>query len=287
MKPFSTKSIALGTVIATLLAIKGTSKKSLSSTGAITAWMVGFLSLGCGTRGFLLLLFYQVGTMATKFRRNEKIKKDADAAKSSVRSSQQVLACSGIAVILSLFHVIYYGEEKAIDFQISPKESTIACAIVAHYATCCGDTLASEFGILSQSKPFLITSPWRKVPHGTNGGISTFGTLSSCIGGLIIGFGCVIMDICTGLHVHISKLLIFSAICGLLGSFIDSLLGATLQATYYDDDKKMVYCEKKDAPSNSDRICGMNCLSNAQVNLVSVFVTTVIGGLYLGPMFIE
>lgn len=34
----------------------------------------------------------------------------------------------------------------ASDFTESPIESSIACSIIAHYCTCCGDTFASEIG---------------------------------------------------------------------------------------------------------------------------------------------
>ena len=52
------------------------------------------------------------------------------------------------------------------------EESAIACGIIAHYATCLADTLASELGILSKSDPFFIVQPWKKVPPGTNGGVT-------------------------------------------------------------------------------------------------------------------
>jgi len=48
-----------------------------------------------------------------------KMKKDGDAGKSSVRGPSQVLACSAIAVLLSLFHAVYFGEEKTIGRSIS------------------------------------------------------------------------------------------------------------------------------------------------------------------------
>lgn len=285
MKPFSIKSIILGIIIATLMCLRGKKKKSLSASGSATAFVVGFTSIACGARGFLLLVFYQLGTMITKIRKENKIKKDGDVSKSSVRSPHQVLACSGIAVLISLIHAFYCGEEISINFQLSPLESSLACSIIAHYCTCSGDTFASEIGILSKSKPFLITAPWRTVPHGTNGAISMWGTLWSAIGGLSIGLAFIIIDkFCSGLDTQIYNIIVYSSLCGLLGSFIDSVLGAIFQATYYDDDKKLVYCDEMDAPKNAKCINGMNVLSNAQVNLFSVLATTLIGGFYLAPI---
>lgn len=183
-------------------------------------------------------------------------------------------------------------------------ESALACAIIAHYCTCCGDTFASEIGILSKSKPFLVTSPWRTVPHGTNGGISFFGTVWSGIGGLFIGLFTLFLDVvCSGMnynntaimsngwmnvfHIPLIEMALYSTLCGLLGSFLDSILGATLQATYYDEDEKLVFCEKEDAPANVKHICGVNLLSNAQVNLFSVLATTLIGGFVLAPIVFQ
>jgi uncharacterized membrane protein len=59
MKPFSHLSIAIAFVFATFMSARGI-KKSLKKAGAICAFAVGFLSLACGLRGFLLLLFYVV-----------------------------------------------------------------------------------------------------------------------------------------------------------------------------------------------------------------------------------
>jgi uncharacterized membrane protein len=46
--------------VASLMAYRGLKRKSLTRSGAVAAFLVGFLSLSCGPRGSLLLLFYLV-----------------------------------------------------------------------------------------------------------------------------------------------------------------------------------------------------------------------------------
>ena len=66
----------------------------------------------------------------------------------------------------------------------------IECIFKASLSCSCGDTLASELGPILFNKSnkwaFHIIL-WKKVPKGTNGGISFFGTLSSILGGFIVG----------------------------------------------------------------------------------------------------
>ena len=56
--------------------------------------------------------------------------------------------------------------------------------VLAYYCECSADTWGSEIGILSP-KPFLLLLPWKPVPAGTNGGISTLG-MSAAIGAGVI-----------------------------------------------------------------------------------------------------
>ncbi|KAL7555237.1 hypothetical protein ACHAWF_019038 [Thalassiosira exigua] len=187
-EPFDRLSMGRGAAIATLMAFRGWKRRSLTSSGAAAAWVVGFLSISCGPRGFLLLLFYAAGTKATKFKKDVKARLDRSAAESSCRGPNQVLACSLLGVALQLAHVYYHGKERPIDFSEYPQASSLACAVVAHHATSLADTMASELGMLSKSRPVLITSG-KKVPPGTNGGVTGLGTALSALGGFVIGAG--------------------------------------------------------------------------------------------------
>jgi len=57
---------------------------------------------------------FQVGTKATKYKKELKGKLDTTSLESSVRGPEQVLACSALAVVCSLLHSFYYGQEKSI-----------------------------------------------------------------------------------------------------------------------------------------------------------------------------
>lgn len=286
VEPFGLTSLISGIVVASILAIYGWRKRSLSPSGAIAAWVVGFLSVSCGLRGYIIIIFYQIGTKATKYKKAVKATMDSDAAESAVRGMSQVLACSIIAVCCALVHAWFYGAERSIDFKASWNESCLACAIVSHYATCLGDTLASEIGMLSKSQPIFFWS-LRKVPAGTNGGASVLGTAMSVIGGALIGIGAIILDMLSGLETRPIAMILFSSSCGFVGSLLDSILGATVQVTYYDVDRKVVVSSKgKDSnTSNIKHISGYDILSNAQVNVVSVLITSILGGVLLGPFF--
>jgi uncharacterized protein (TIGR00297 family) len=267
-------------IIASLMALRGYKRKSLTTNGAVAAWIVGFCSIISGSRGFLLLLFYIVGTKATKYKITIKAKfEDTD---SSCRGPGQVLACSIIGICIQTIHFIYCGKERSIDFDESQLASSLACALIAHHATNLADTLSSELGILSKSDPILITS-LRTVPRGTNGGCSLAGLGCSMIGGFLIGCGTFIIDSFSGLDAKPFAYILFGTALGTIGSIIDSLLGATLQVTYFDEEKKVI-SDNSSKKNATKRIAGLDILSNTQVNLVSVLITSALG-FFIGPFF--
>lgn len=305
MDPFSIKATVVATLMASFLAVRAHRRKSLTPPGSLAAFAVGFLLIWTGLRGFNLLVFYFVAIHATKYKKEYKATIDGTIASnqgSTTRGVSQVLACSLLATILSLWHAVACGAERPIAFDYSRKEnrndgtdpslaSHLACAVIAHHSTCLADTLASELGVLSNSPPVLITQPWKQVPSGTNGGVSPLGFFWSAMGGAIIGISTIILDAASGISAgdngasfeQSSRLVVFSTCCGLLGSILDSLLGATLQQSYFDPDTKMVYQEEDERPINAKLVTGLNMLTNEMVNMVSVALTCYLGGWALGP----
>mmetsp|Transcript_30948 Transcript_30948/g.65296 ORF Transcript_30948/g.65296 Transcript_30948/m.65296 type:complete len:287 (-) Transcript_30948:6977-7837(-) len=286
MQPFEPTAMLRAFAIAFFIAHRGVKRKSLTPHGAVAASVVGFLSISCGLRGFLLLLFYLVATKATKYKSVMKASLDETADDSACRGPSQVMACSALGVMFQIIHAVYFGKEQSIDFIEKPNQSFLACALIAHHATSLGDTLASELGILAKSQPILITS-WKKVPPGTNGGVTAVGMGFSALGGLIIGAGAAIMDMLSGLSVNLVSFALFGLVCGTLGSVIDSAFGATLQVTHFDRDKKLIIQPGKESSrADSLKISGRDVLSNVQVNIISIFLSSTIGAM-IGPSFFK
>jgi uncharacterized protein (TIGR00297 family) len=296
MDPFGAKALATATIVASLLAYRAVKKQTLTTNGAVAGFVVGFLLVATGLRGMVLVYFYQLGSMATKYKKSTKAAVDATVLDSSVRGASQVLAVSLLATILSVLHAYWHGNEKPIDFIMYPHASRLTSAVLAHHAVCLGDTLSSELGMLSTlssspttttdriRRPILITQPWRTVPTGTNGGVSLQGTLWSFVGGAVIGFLTAAMDVVSGIPpVNTGRMIAYGAICGLSGSILDSILGATVQASYWDPDTRRVYPHSKSVPRTVEHICGKPWLSNEQVNVASVAIVTFIGGWIIAP----
>ena len=118
------------------------------------------------------------------------------------------------------------------------------------------DTFSSELGILSSSKPRLLTSlNFRQVPPGTNGGVTLAGTLAGFAGALAIALTSVaLLPFCASdpdnirsfaSHLGVGHgiawglrdkivLVLAVTVWGGLGSLLDSALGGWLQASVVD-----------------------------------------------------
>ncbi len=92
------------------------------------------------------------------------------------------------------------------------------------------DTWATEFGTRWGGTPRSLLS-WGCVPVGRSGGVTRVGTLAAAVGALFIATCGAVLDRTNGW----AHLLGVTAIAGWTGAFIDSLLGATVQAVYYCD----------------------------------------------------
>ncbi len=176
-------------------------------------------------------------------------------------SRRTVFANSLCASILTLLHAYQLDQrKKALADPSLPNPEGSLCfdwggdilvvGIIANYAVVAADTFSSELGILSKSQPRLITS-WnlRRVPPGTNGGVTLFGLAAGFFGSmLIVATAMMLLPTCgpntPGLSPPDKEHLwdkgnrgLFMwglTIWGLVGSIVDSVLGGVFQRSVRD-----------------------------------------------------
>ncbi|KAI8235001.1 Protein PGR [Colletotrichum sp. SAR 10_99] len=212
----------------------------------------------------LLCVFFLAGTRATKVKKDIKttltVASQGTPGGEGPRTHVQVFANSLMASCLSLLHAYQLNKRKdAILDTTTPNPSGTLCfswggdllviGIIANYAAVAADTFSSELGILAKSEPRLITSPtFRKVPRGTNGGVTPLGIAAGALGSMIIvTTSMVFLPLCGegtagkvggGLSgwttQQRSTLMLGLTAWGVLGSLLDSVLGAVFQRSVKD-----------------------------------------------------
>jgi uncharacterized protein (TIGR00297 family) len=235
----------------TAFAVLAYKKRSVSFDGAIAGWIVAFFSASAGLEFLLTLLFFFVSsTVFTKLGAKHKMKIDPEYKVGGQRNYVQVFSNGFAGTISSILFLM----------TDNPKHRfMLAAAFVGHYACCCGDTWASELGTSFSHKilttPLLITT-LRRVPRGTNGGLSIVGTLASAAGGAAVG---AVFAAASAGRWSASSMLLLGVAGGFGGSLLDSLFGALLQ--FSGERGGMVY----NAPGPGvTRICGADVLDNHQ-----------------------
>ena len=269
------------------MSARGYHRGSLSWSGAAAALLVGFVSCASSVQfGLTLIIFFLSSSKVTRIGTKRKSEVEDGHQVGGNRNWVQVCANGGWGTMLAVAFWIKTAAralppELPLHFAARPVESWIQAAYVSHYAACNADTWASELGVLSLSEPRLLTRPWKAVPPGTNGGITTAGTAASAAGGLLIGVTFWLL----GMLMRPPEgnlppappqwpIIVLGLLAGVLGSIIDSLLGATLQYSGWDDTKKKVV----EVPDEGVKhISGFDALSNHQVNFLAAAATSTLG----------
>ncbi|KAL1409926.1 hypothetical protein Q8F55_003925 [Vanrija albida] len=275
-------------LVATGLALHGLRKGSLSRSGAAAAWVVGYGHLAGPVKvfGVAMIAFYLLGSRATKVKAAKKaeLEDGPDPAKpAGNRDWVQVLSNSLPSLAAALAYRLYADATPPL-LQPGLGRQLILAAL-GHFATCLGDTLASELGILAPSRPTHVLT-LAQVPPGTNGAVSPLGLAASAAGGtlmaLVMAADLAIEDASSRSWAAALQLLGFGTAAGLAGSLLDSLLGATLQRTLYSTTDGRILTdlsskERETAPGVVTIGPGRNVLSNSAVNLISASAMAAVG----------
>jgi uncharacterized protein (TIGR00297 family) len=164
---------------------------------------------------FILLAFFLLGSMFTRYKYDFKMAHGIAQGKGGVRGYKNVFSNSLAALTLALAYGIFpfHGQ-------------VLMAAYLGSVATACGDTLASEIGETYKGEPRMITN-FKKARPGTDGAVSILGEGASVFGASVIALLAFIL-------IPIDLSLVFAVIAGgFIGTNIDSVLGATLQQKGY------------------------------------------------------
>merc|ERR1739845_78023 len=269
------------TVVPVIVVTWGHGRKSLSTSGALLALVVGFtLTLAHYSFFLCLLAFFISSSKATKYKQEVKKEIEEDFKEGGQRNWLQVLCNGGMATELSLLYLLDIGSaDLPVDFRHQYRASWLGVAVLGAGACCNGDTWASELGsVLAKTDPFLVTT-WQRVPKGTNGAVTGVGLVSSLLGGLVIGFayfvGVLMSATALDMAIAPNQLLVIlvGGVGGLLGSLLDSLIGASLQFSGRDAKTGKIV---EVAREGVIPISGKMVLDNHSVNLVSSILTALL-----------
>jgi uncharacterized protein (TIGR00297 family) len=239
--------------------IVGYYDKLLTISGAIAAFVVGFLVvLGLGVKGLVILgLFFVTSSSWSKIKSDNKRKAEELLVKGSQRDWQQVLANGGLAAVVSAVYYLTNDSVWLLGFCI--------CIAAAN-----SDTWASEIGSMSKGRPINVKT-FKRSERGTSGAVSLLGTFAAVIGSLLIALASFFLFDLTITEFY------FILIFGFFGNLVDTILGAFIQASYQCLDcgsitEKQTHCGKK-----AKLMKGFHFLNNDTVNFLSVFFALVMG----------
>ncbi|XP_037837293.1 transmembrane protein 19 isoform X1 [Kryptolebias marmoratus] len=272
LQPVSPWRWLLSILVPLTMAVRALRRRSLDRSGALAALLVGFV-LTMANFSFVstMLTFFLTSTKLTRWGAEKKKKIEADYKEGGQRNWIQVFCNGGVPTELALLYMIEVGPgEIPVDFGKQYSASWMCLSLLGALACCAGDTWASEVGpVLSQSQPRLITT-WQEVPVGTNGGVTPVGLVASFLGGAVVGGAYFLTQLLLVSDLHLADpqwpIVVYGGVAGLLGSVLDSFLGAHMQYSGFDSSiGKVVSYES----ATTRRICGKPILDNNAVNLFS------------------
>lgn len=275
----------IGFLLALTIAALAYRRGALSSSGAVGTVVIGTLIFAIGGLAWaaLLVAFFVTSSALSHYQARAKAPLAEKFQKGHRRDLAQVLANGGCAALIALAFFLLPHRWHFIGF-------------IGAIATVNADTWATELGVLSKTPPRLITTG-RIVPVGTSGGVTLFGTFVALCGALLIGALAFLFEVIqsaianAGTFVFVSQeTIVVGAIAGLAGSLFDSVLGATIQATYYCDiDQKETESAIHRCGNKTRLIRGWRWFDNDWVNFcASVFGSFVALAVHLaivGPSF--
>ncbi len=184
--------------------------KTADLSGLFSISLVGIILVVFADARWLLIMlaFFIMGSVSTRYKFEYKKRIGVEQGQSGARGYKNVFANGIIACAAAVLYGVFV-------------EPIFIVMYVGCVATAAADTMASEIGVTG-GIPYMITT-LKKVPIGTNGGVTWTGELVALIGGFVVSLVALALGVIT------IPMLVICTVAGFVGTNIDSLVGATLE----------------------------------------------------------
>ncbi len=214
-------ALGLTVVLGVLAYVLGTA----SVTGMLTGVLLGLLAVVLGGLGWLvvLLTFFGVGGLSAKFRYDRKLERGVAEDDGGARGTENVLGNAAVALVAV---VAFAAADLLPGRPLDP--ALFRFLFAGSLAAAMADTLSSEVGGLFDG-PRLVTT-LEPVSPGTDGGVTWQGTVAGLVGAVTVGAVSLPL-VGPSLPFDAVGVVVVGVIAlgGVVGMFVDSLLGATVE----------------------------------------------------------
>jgi uncharacterized protein (TIGR00297 family) len=221
------RQMILGVSIAAVFGRVSLGLKFLSPSGAVCAFLfaANIFSMGGLKWTVPVFTFFFLSSILSKIGKARKKKFDLIFEKGSQRDMGQVLANGGVVWLLMIWDSFVMTDGAHLWLYAAYLGSTAAVQ---------ADTWATEIGTMIRNpKPISIVT-FKPVTAGTSGGITLSGTSGAFLGTVVIWVSAYLITPETLVQIGIVTSFLLVTVSGVVGSLVDSYLGATVQAMYFD-----------------------------------------------------
>jgi uncharacterized protein (TIGR00297 family) len=256
------QSFMVGEFLAFIVAFVSRKLKLLSTDGSVATFVMGGFIFGLGGWDWAIpiLLFFLIGSGASRLFASAKSGYNLLYEKSHTRDAGQVFANGGVALLMLVFSLVSPDHHWYLAFLGSLTAAT-------------ADTLATEIGVFSRANPFSI-SLWKRVDKGMSGAVSYLGTTAGVVSAAMLAS--LSLPFSGGYILFPVRFVVAGAISGAVGSLADSIIGGTLQSQYRCPKcnkitERMHHCDGNE----TTLVSGYRWINNDVVNLVGSMVGAV------------